>query len=291
MALITTATDRMKKGSHVSALINGPIGIGKTTLVATLPAKTTLFIDFEAGTKAVEDWEGDIVDVRDIAQKSNKSQWEIARYIASVLAGPDPSRSNLQTYGKAHYDEAVAFLGGTEQFDKYEDIFVDSITVAGRQSFSWSSQQPAAFNKEGKPNPLGAYGLHGQEMIEWLTTMHHIKGKNKWVVGILDEKTDDYNQKYYALQIDGSKSDLALPGIFDQVITMAGLKTESGDFYRALITKKENQWGYPAKDRSGRLAPQEEPDLSKIIAKINTPKRTDVHTTELPTTDKEENNE
>lgn len=40
-------------------------------------------------------------------------------------------------------------------------------------------------------------------------------------MGILDEKFDDFNRRYYQPQIEGSKTGLELPGIVDQVITLA----------------------------------------------------------------------
>jgi len=54
----------------------------------------------------------------------------------------------------------------------------------------------------------GAYGLHGREMIGWLTHLQHTRGKNVWFVGILDEKLDDFNRKVFVPQIDGSKTGL-----------------------------------------------------------------------------------
>ena len=55
-------------------------------------------------------------------------------------------------------------------------------------------------------------------MIAWLTQLQHTRGKNVVLVGILDEKLDDFNRKVFAPQIDGSKTGLELPGIFDEVL-------------------------------------------------------------------------
>ncbi|MCK5748351.1 MAG: hypothetical protein KAH44_19190, partial [Oricola sp.] len=43
--------------------------------------------------------------------------------------------------------------------------------------------------------------------------------------------------------------------------------------YRAFINHTLNPWGYPAKDRSGRLAMQEEPHLGRLMEKIKSPAR------------------
>lgn len=59
-------------------------------------------------------------------------------------------------------------FGDRSVLDRYQTIFVDSITVAGRLCFQWCKGQPEALSeKTGKPDVRGAYGLHGREMIGW----------------------------------------------------------------------------------------------------------------------------
>jgi hypothetical protein len=136
----------------------------------------------------------------------------------------------------------------------------------------WSKGQPQAYSeKTGKPDNRGAYGLHGSELIAWRTQWQHIRSKDVWLVGILDEKLDDFNRKVFSPQIDGSKASLELPGILDQVISMIVLKDDAGNPYRAFVCQHLNPWGYPAKDRSGRLDVVEEPHLGRLISKITAP--------------------
>jgi hypothetical protein len=92
-----------------------------------------------------------------------------------------------------------------------------------------------------------------------------------WFVGILDEKLDDFNRRVFSLQIDGSKTGLELPGIVDVVITLADIKADDGQSYRAFVCQTLNAWGYPAKDRSGRLDLIEEPHLGRLMQKIAGP--------------------
>jgi hypothetical protein len=146
--------------------------------------------------------------------------------------------------------------------------------VAGRLYFQWCRGQPEAFSdKTGKPDIRGAYGLHGREMIGWLTHLQYACGKHVWFVRILDEKLDDFNRKVFQPQIDGSKTGLELPGIVDQVITMADIADANGQPLRTFVCQTLNPWGYPAKDRSGRLAMVEEPHLGRLMAKIQSPIR------------------
>ena len=133
---------------------------------------------------------------------------------------------------------------------------------------AWCKNQPGAFSeKTGKPDSRGAYGLLGQEMITALTHLQHVRDKHVIYVAILEEKTDEYNRRHFGLQLEGSKTALELPGVLDEVITLALLKTEDGTPYRAFVTRADNPYGYPSKDRSGRLDALEAPDLAKLIAK------------------------
>ena len=57
------------------------------------------------------------------------------------------------------------------------------------------------------------------------------------------------------------------------MVTLAELKADDGSPYRAFVCHTVNPWGYPAKDRSGRLAQIEEPHLGRLMAKITGPAR------------------
>lgn len=270
---IIKASDRMKERGGIKAALFGPFGIGKTTLLKTLDPRTTLFFDLEAGDLAVEGWTGDAVRPR---------TWDDCRTLAALIAGPNPALRDEQPYSRAHFDH-VNKDGGADAFAQYQTIFIDSITVAGRLCFQWSQGQPEARSeKTGKPDTRGAYGLHGREMLAWLTNLQHARSRNVVFVGILDQKEDDYGRTNWVPQIEGSKVGRELPGIVDQVITYQELQTESGAKYRALVCTAPNPWGYPAKDRSGRLEQIEKPHLGELFEKIRSGARHDDLNTELP---------
>ncbi|WP_111431787.1 ATP-binding protein [Rhodobacteraceae bacterium DSL-40] len=264
MALpIISADQRLAEPRGIKGTIFGKSGIGKTSLLWTLDPATTLFIDLEAGDLAIEGWSGDSVRPR---------TWKECRDFAVFIGGPNPALREDQPYSQAHFDEVCGRYGDPEVIGKYETVFIDSITVAGRLCFQWCRGQPEAFSdKTGKPDVRGAYGLHGREMVAWLTHLQHTRAKNVWFVGILDEKLDDFNRRVFQPQIDGSKTGLELPGIVDEVLTMAEIKDESGTPYRAFVCQTINSWNFPAKDRSGRLDLIEEPHLGRLMAKIRGP--------------------
>lgn len=268
---ITTAEQRLAEAPRMNIVITGESGVGKTTLARTLPADTTLFVDLEAGTKALADWKGDIFKVREVASKLKVHPWELCRALACVMCGPDPAAEPDDVnnpYSKVNYGIYCKALGGEGVFDKYKAVFWDSATVAGRHCLSWCSVQPQAFSeKTGKQDNRGMYGLHGQELVRWLTTIQHIQHKSTIVAAILNEEVDDLRNVTYSLQIEGSKVKNELPGIFDTIMTLAIFKDTENQDYRALVCTGINNWGYLAKDRSGLLDMIEPPDLSHIIAK------------------------
>jgi hypothetical protein len=274
---IISADERLAEPRGIKGCIFGASGIGKTSLLWTLEASSTLFMDLEAGDLAIEGWQGDTLRPR---------TWADCRDFAVFIGGPNPALREHQVYSQAHFDVVCESFGDQASLDKYETVFIDSITVAGRLCLQWAKGQPQAVSeRSGKPDMRGAYGLHGQEMIAWLTHLQHTRGKNVWFVGILDEKLDDFNRKTFVPQIDGSKTGNELPGIVDEVIAMAEIRQETGsggaatgnttnvegEPYRAFVCQTLNPHGYPAKDRSGRLDVIEEPHLGRLMAKISGP--------------------
>ena len=260
---IITADQRLAEPRGIKGCIFGRSGLGKTSLLWTLLYSTTLFFDLEAGDLAIEGWQGDTIRPR---------TWTECRDIAVFIGGANPALRSDQPYSQAHYDAVCAKFGDPLALNKYDTVFIDSITVAGRLCFQWCKGQPEAFSeKNGKPDVRGAYGLHGREMIAWLTHLQHTRAKNVWFVGILDQKLDDFNRQVFSPQIDGSKTGLELPGIVDQVITMTDVPDAQGKPQRVFVCQTLNPWGYPAKDRSGRLALLEAPHLGQVMDKIRGP--------------------
>lgn len=285
--LIVSADERLARGHHIKMAFFGPSGVGKTTQARTLPPETTLFIDLEAGTLALDDWAGDVISIRRQAEALGVHPWELARALACVLCGPDPSASDLSPYNAAMYEKYVTKLGGREQFEKYDTIFVDSITEASRMAFSWSQTRPEAFSeRSGKPDVRGAYGLLGQEIMTWLKQLQHIQGRHVILVGILDcvKDPDIPGKTDFRPQIEGSKAMRELPGIFDQIATLATFRKDEEQFIfdmdkgtqRAFVCHSSNPFGVPGKDRSGRLDLLEQPDLGALLKKLAKGKRHDV---------------
>ena len=256
---IISADERMAGQGAIKGLIAGNAKVGKTSLLWTLDAPSTLFVNLEAGELSVQGWPGDSIEVR---------PWDDARDLACFLGGPNPALRDDQMYSRAHYAHVLNLYGETTPLEKYRTIFVDSITEASRLCWQWSTGQPDSFSeKTGKPDTRGTYGLLGREMIAWLKQLQHVKNCNVWFVCLLDSKKDDFGRIVHELQIEGSKTGLELPGIVDQVVTMAELAADDKQ-YRAFICTRPNPWGYPAGDRSCKLDQIEPPHLGMLMDKI-----------------------
>ena len=91
-------------------------------------------------------------------------------------------------------------------------------------------------------------------------------------MAVLEKNTDELNVSTWQPQLEGAKSGRELPAIVDEIITMNWINFGDGKPpARAFICTNPNQWGYPAKDRSGRLEQIEPPSLGALIEKLTGP--------------------
>ena len=109
MALpIILADKRLSERRGIKAVIFGKSGIGKTSLLWTLPPDTTLFFDLEAGDLAIEGWSGDTIRPR---------TWEECRDFAVFIGGANPAIPDGRPYSQRHYNEACAKFGDPGALD------------------------------------------------------------------------------------------------------------------------------------------------------------------------------
>ncbi len=270
---IITADERLSAGGNkTSVAIFGPPGVGKTSLLKTLPADKTVCLDLEAGMKSVQDWPGASIPVRSFGD---------FRDLAVLIGGPDPAVDPNAFYSAQHHQHVRSVYAGSgvEEFlVSMPVVFVDSITDLTRQAMAFAKQQPEAFSERtGKPDVRGAYGLLGREVIQALKHLQHAPAKTVIFVGVLEKVTDEFNAVTWQPQMEGSKAGRELPGIVDQVVSMHLFARDADGNWlldekaaeRRLVCRAGNSYGLPAKDRSGRLDITEAPDLGALLAKIN----------------------
>ena len=103
----------------------------------------------------------------------------------------------------------------------------------------------------------------------WLHQLQHVRSKHVVFVGILEKVTDDFGRFVeYRVQMEGAKVPREIGAIVDEVIVMEFLTFADRDPVRGFVCTAPNPWGYPAKDRSGKLDQTEPPHLGNLIAKI-----------------------
>jgi AAA domain len=222
---------------------------------------STLFVDIEAGDIAVTD-----LPVASVRPRT----WTECRDLACVLGGFNPALPANVAYSEAHFNEAMKSteLAG---LTGYENLFVDSLSAAGRLCFAHSEQQPEAFTDRGRKDLRAIYGLHARSMLGWLHQLQHMRGRTVVLVAVLEKNTDDFNISTWQPQIEGAKTGRELPAIVDEIITMQWVDFGDHKPVRAFVATSPNPWGYPAKDRSGRLEQFEPPNLGALIKKLTGP--------------------
>jgi hypothetical protein len=253
---IISADERLAQQRGPKILINGPTGVGKTSLLRTTAVDQVLFVDAEAGDLCIQD-----LPVPTIVIET----WHQAVDLACRIGGPNPSYPPTARYSEAHFNALGGYLEGLERF---QVIFLDSITQIGRLCLRWAEQQPESFTRSGQKDPRGAYGLMGREMIALLQQFQRTRDKTVIFVGVLEKTTDEFNRSEWRLQLEGQKAERELPGIVDEIISMVWIDTADTKNVRAFVCTSPNPWGFPAKDRSGRLQQLEPPDLGKLIIKL-----------------------
>jgi hypothetical protein len=257
MLSVVTPVDRAKELHGVTTMVVGPHGIGKTSLTRKLDVESTLVADIEAGTLSIKDLGVDIV---------RPQSWPECCDLVVRLGGVDPAAPVNGLYSAEHLQRAGGLL---DEARKYHTVIIDSVSAVSRLAMQWAELQPEAYSdRTGKKDVRGAYGLLAREMVRWIERIQHLRDRNVVLNCVLELRANDAGFSEWRPQIEGAKAVREALAIVDEVITYQWIDWGEGP-KRAFITTSPNQWGYPAKDRSGKLEQIEEPNLAKLLSKLN----------------------
>ena len=172
-----------------------------------------------------------------------------------ALTGTDIPYIEVKTF--MELQEAYQYVV-SEHGAQFESIAIDSISEIGEIVLAHEK----SINKDGR----GAYGEMAVKIMEIMRSFRDIQGKNIMFIAKAEKSQDETGRMLYQPSMPGAKISQQLPYLVDLVMALRTEKDTEGTIQRALMCQTDGTW--QAKDRSGKLAAWEAPDLSALIAKI-----------------------
>ena len=167
----------------------------------------------------------------------------------------------IEVQGWSELEEAYEWCMSNK--DKYETICLDSITELAEIRLSELQAQFADGRK--------VYGELQSDVPLWIRKFRDIPDKHVFFIAQIDRIEDAYSGiSTYRPTMPGKYLIKKLPFFFDEVLCLriGEMRKEDGstEEYRYLQTQPDIS--YHAKDRSGKLAKVERPNLKMIINKV-----------------------
>jgi len=154
--------------------------------------------------------------------------------------------------------EAFTWLTQSAEAKQFESVALDSISEIAEVVLN--------AEKKATKDPRQAYGAMQEQMAEIIRSFRDLPGVHVYMSAKLEKTQDEMGRVLYAPSMPGNKTGQALPYFVDEVLALRVEKDSEGATQRALMCDSDGLW--LAKDRSGKLAAWEAPDLGAIIAKI-----------------------
>jgi len=153
--------------------------------------------------------------------------------------------------------EAYKWLAESDEAKQFASVAIDSISEIAE----------VCLGNEKKVNkdPRAAYGEMQTTMAEIIRRFRNLP-KHILMTAKLEKAQDETGRMLYSPSMPGNKTGQSLPYYFDIVAALRVEKDAEGVTQRAMMLESDGLW--QAKDRSGKLAVWEAPDLGEIIKKI-----------------------
>ena len=175
-----------------------------------------------------------------------------------LLSIQDADLPYIEINDMATLQEAYKWLTESADAKGFQSVALDSISEIAEVVLN--------AEKKATKDPRQAYGAMQEQMADIIRAFRDIGGKNVYMSAKLEKTQDEQGRILYGPSMPGNKTGQALPYYFDLVLALRVEKDAEGNTQRALMCDSDGLW--LAKDRSGKLAAWEAPDLGAIIAKI-----------------------
>ena len=155
--------------------------------------------------------------------------------------------------------DIYAWCERSNEAKQFQTICIDSLSEIAEVVLNNAKRQVK--------DPRQAYGELIEKMETTIRMFRDLPGRNIYMSAKMEPTKDELTGVIkYAPAMPGNKLGPKLPYFFDEVFRLGINKTTQGESYRFLQTQPDLQ--YEAKDRSGALAPVEQPHLTHIFNKI-----------------------
>ena len=153
--------------------------------------------------------------------------------------------------------EAYKWRAEADEAKQFSSVAIDSISEIAEVCLG----KEKAIAKD----PRAAYGEMQTTMAEIIRSFRDLP-KHILMTAKLEKAQDEMGRMLYSPSMPGNKTGQSLPYYFDIGAALRVEKDAEGVTQRAMMLESDGMW--QAKDRSGKLAAWEAPDLGEIIKKI-----------------------
>ena len=175
-----------------------------------------------------------------------------------LLSVQDADLPFIEVDGMETLKEAWLWLTESKEAQAYKSVALDSISEIAEVVLN--------AEKKATKDPRQAYGAMQEQMADIIRAFRDLPNRHVYMSAKLEKSQDEMGRILYAPSMPGNKTGQSLPYYFDEVLALRIERDGEGNTQRALMCDGDGLW--LAKDRSGKLAPWEAPDLGAIIAKI-----------------------
>ena len=154
--------------------------------------------------------------------------------------------------------ETFMWVSQSAEAKGFESVAIDSISEIAEVVLAHEKR----INKDGR----AAYGEMQIQVIDIMRAFRDLRGKHVYFSAKAEKSQDETGRILYAPSMPGNKLSQQIPYLVDEMFALRVEKDADGVTHRALLCDSDGLW--LAKDRSGKLASWEAPDLGAIITKM-----------------------